>query len=136
MTQDNYDKYRQKFRDLLDLSDKALDKALSGRKKYCPRCLRPLPFEGISVIHNIDHERAVRKYTADGELLRPAANHESECRTDEAAGPDDHDLIYISGIHGSTRLPSVTSWNLPFISSGHCGKKAEKGQRESAGACR
>ncbi len=58
MTQDKYDEYRQKFRSLLDLSDKALDKALPGRKKYCPRRLRPLPFEGISVIHNIDHERA------------------------------------------------------------------------------
>jgi hypothetical protein len=40
------------------MTEDALDEKLPGREKYCPRCLQPLPFEGISVIHNIDSETA------------------------------------------------------------------------------
>ena len=50
--------YRQRFLDLMGLSDQELDKKLHGRQKYCPRCLQALPFEGISVIHNISHPDA------------------------------------------------------------------------------
>jgi hypothetical protein len=50
--------YKQRFLDLVGLSDQELDKKLSGRQKYCPRCLQPLPFEGLSVVHNISHEDA------------------------------------------------------------------------------
>jgi len=50
--------YKQGFLDLIGLSDQELDKKLPGRQKYCPRCLQPLPFEGLSVIHNISHEDA------------------------------------------------------------------------------
>ena len=50
--------YKQRFLDLVGLSDQEMGKKLPGRQKYCPRCLQPLPFEGISVIHNISHEDA------------------------------------------------------------------------------
>jgi hypothetical protein len=50
--------YKKRFLNLVGLSDMELDKNLSGRQKYCARSLQPLPFEGISVIHNISHEDA------------------------------------------------------------------------------
>ena len=50
-----YEECREKFLRISGLTDKAeLDKALPGRLKYDPGIRAPLPFEGISVIHNID----------------------------------------------------------------------------------
>ncbi len=56
MNQEKRGEYKQQFLNLVGLSDPELDKELSGRQKYCPRSLQPLPFEGISVIHNISRE--------------------------------------------------------------------------------
>ncbi len=48
--------YKQRFLGLVGQSDQKLDEKLSGRLKYCPRCLQLLSFEGISVIQKISHE--------------------------------------------------------------------------------
>jgi len=50
----DYAKYRNRLRQVSDL----VDQALSGRLKYHPQTLKPLPFEGISVVHRIGGEQA------------------------------------------------------------------------------
>lgn len=61
MTSNNpYDNYRQALREKSPLTRKEdLDKAWLGRSRYDPETLKPLPFPGISVIHNIDDTTAL-----------------------------------------------------------------------------
>ncbi len=55
----NYEKWKTKLMAVSAVSDPAkLDLKLPGRSKYAPSTLAPLPFEGISVIHNIDVQMA------------------------------------------------------------------------------
>jgi hypothetical protein len=53
-----YDNCRAAFRNLLDPADGELLERLPGRQKYCSACLRPLPFDGVSVTHAIGHRNA------------------------------------------------------------------------------
>lgn len=50
-----YAEYKTRLMKLSGITDeKELDKALRGRSKYDPKTLKPLPYPGISVIHNIE----------------------------------------------------------------------------------
>jgi hypothetical protein len=54
-----YAEYRKSLIGISHLTDpKELDKKLSGRSKYNSVTLQPLPFEGISLIHNIEGAKA------------------------------------------------------------------------------
>ncbi len=61
---DEYTKIQMAFQDLIGLTEQDLDNILPGRrdKKYIynpqTKTFDPLPFEGISVIHNITHQKA------------------------------------------------------------------------------
>jgi hypothetical protein len=55
----DYDECRAKLVTVSPIADPAqLDRTLPGRLKYDPATLRALPFEGISLIHNIDARTA------------------------------------------------------------------------------
>ena len=55
----DYAKCKQKFLAIADLTDeRELNKELPGRLRYYPQTRKPRPFEGVSVIHNIDSETA------------------------------------------------------------------------------
>jgi len=55
----DYVEYRKKLIAISHLTNpKELDKELPGRFKYYPETLQPLPFEGISLIHNIEKPKA------------------------------------------------------------------------------
>jgi hypothetical protein len=55
----DYEKCTQRLTEIVEITDsQKLNALLSGRTKYHPDTLQVLPFEGISVIHNITPETA------------------------------------------------------------------------------
>lgn len=55
----NYEQWRKAFLDIVDLTaPDELAKVLPGRLRYDPETHKPMPFEGVSVIHNLDEEAA------------------------------------------------------------------------------
>jgi hypothetical protein len=54
----DYAEFRRGLIAISNLTEAQLNDKLKGRQKYDPVTLEPLPFEGISLIHNIEKEKA------------------------------------------------------------------------------